>query len=316
MSLTMQRYIPRQWEAMTNKMLSKIQNASFTLKPEWRVNPAPSFLHAVPTISDTLIPALEKGEIESVEMATEISGDFSVQLADGKAVEVDAIIWCTGYHVDYSIVGEFDPTLETRHTDVSDKSLDSVLPPLAASPVSKPKQFEPPIPRLYQNLLSLTHPDSLAFLGTAAIPSAAFQLYDLATMAIAQLWKPDDSSPSLPSRCEMITWVRNHLAWANAILARGSFNTRMVFAPDWDDWLDETSGCRVNENLGYGHKGWAFWLNDLKFCNSLMDGIYSPHVYRLFDSHGRRKAWAGSREAIISVNEETKRRREDQMQHN
>ncbi|KIW81362.1 hypothetical protein Z517_04387 [Fonsecaea pedrosoi CBS 271.37] len=312
-SLAIQRYLPRQWEAMSNNMLGQIQNAAFKLKPEWRINPAPSFVHSVPTVTDTLIPALEKGEIESVEMAKEIAGDFSVELADGEVVEVDTIIWCTGYHVDYSIVGDLDPTLETRHTDVSDRALEMVPPLLTASSASKPTRFEPPIPRLYQNLLSLTHPDSLAFLGTAAIPSAAFQIYDLATMAIAQLWKPGDSSPSLPSRHEMITWVRGHLAWANAILARGAFNTRMVYAPDWNDWLDETSGCRVNEHLGYGRKGWAFWWNDRKFCNALMDGIYSPHVYRLFDSNGRRKVWAGAKEAIISVHEEAKRRRKEHM---
>ncbi|KIW29533.1 uncharacterized protein PV07_05346 [Cladophialophora immunda] len=314
MSMTMQRYLPRQWEAVSNKMLGKMQNASFQLRPEWHINPAPSIVHNVPTVTDTLIPALEKGEIESVEMAKEITGDFTVELADGKVVEVDTIIWCTGYHVDYSIVGDFDPTLETCHTDVSDEALKTVPPQPAKDPASKPKHFVPRVPRLYQNLLSLTHPDSLAFLGTAAIPSAAFQIYDLATMAIAQLWKPDDSSPSLPSRLEMITWVRNHLNWANAILARGAFNTRMVYAPDWSDWLDTTSGCLVNEHLGYGRTGWAFWWKDSKFCNLLMDGIYSPHVYRLFDSHGRRKPWAGAKDAIISVNEETEKRRQESIQ--
>ncbi|OAL17810.1 hypothetical protein AYO22_11338 [Fonsecaea multimorphosa] len=315
MSLTMQRCFPRQWEAISNKMLGKIQTASFKLRPEWRINPAPSVVHNVPTVTDTLIPALEKGVIESVEIATEITGDFSVKLADGKVVEVDIIIWCTGYHVDYSIVGEFDPTLETCHTDVSNEAVEMAPPTFGKRPTSNSKPFEPPIPRLYQNLLSLTHPDSLAFLGTAAIPSAAFQIYDLATMAIAQLWKPDDFSPSLPSRLEMITWVRQHLNWANGILARGGFNTRMVNAPDWSDWLDTTSGCLVTEHLGYGRKGWTFWWYDRKFCNLLMDGIYSPHVYRLFDSHGRRKAWGDAKEAIIAVNEEAERKADAEAWH-
>ncbi|EXJ69915.1 uncharacterized protein A1O5_06988 [Cladophialophora psammophila CBS 110553] len=275
MSLTMQRYLPQPWEAMSNNMLAKIQNTSFKLKPEWRINPAPSLVHNVPTVTDTLIPGLEKGEIQSVEIAERITGEFAVELANGKVVEVDTIIWCTGYHVDYSVVGDFDPTLETCHTGVSEGALEVMSTPPIKDPASKLKQFEPPIPRLYQNLLSLSHPDSLAFLGTAAIPSAAFQIYDLATMAIAQLWKPDDSSP---------------------------------------DWLDETSGCRVDKHLGYGRTGWAFWLNNREFCNSLMDGIYSPHVYRLFDSHGKQKAWASAKEAIIGANEEAERRRKDRVQ--
>jgi dimethylaniline monooxygenase (N-oxide forming) len=40
----------------------------------------------------------------------------------------------------------------------------------------------------------------------------------------------------------------------------------------------------------------------------LMDGIYSPHVYRLFDSNGKRKKWDGAREAIEKVNEDVKKR--------
>ncbi|KIW92663.1 uncharacterized protein Z519_06510 [Cladophialophora bantiana CBS 173.52] len=92
MSLTLQRHLPQLWEAMSNNMLAKIQNASVKLKPEWRINPAPSFVHNVPTVTDTLIPALEKGQIESVENAEKIIGEFAVQLADGKVVELDTFI--------------------------------------------------------------------------------------------------------------------------------------------------------------------------------------------------------------------------------
>ncbi|RMZ77703.1 hypothetical protein DV738_g4246, partial [Chaetothyriales sp. CBS 135597] len=300
---TLQRYLPRQAESMMNKMLLDVRNTAFTMRPEWRLDPAPSVANVVPTISDTLVPALESGDIESVDSIKEILGGSSVQLADGKLVEVDTIIFCTGYHVDYSVVGEFDPFLDTRHTDLSDDATKQSEPP-ADSP-SDPARLNPPIPRLYQNLLSLAHPDSLAFLGTAASPAAAFPLADLATMAIAQFWKPDPQQ--LPSRAEMNAWVRSHLAWAESIRARGPFNTRLVFGPDWEAWTEKIAGTRVSEHLGYGPTGWAFWAKDRKFCNLLMDGLYSPHLYRLFDSGGRRKAWDGAREAIIKANESTGR---------
>lgn len=295
----LQRYFPGQAEYMTNKMIMKLQNTAFTLKPEWRINPAPSIVHMVPTISDTLVPSLESGQIQSVKLIKEVRDGRSVQLVDGKLVEVDAIIYCTGYDVDYSIVGEFDPFLDTRHTDLSDDAAEQ-SEPTASSP-SKPTRLEPPIPRLYQNLLSLAHPDSLAFLGTAAIPAAAFPLFDLTTMAIAQLWKP--GAQQLPPRSEMNAWVRKHLAWAESIRARGPFNYRLVFAPDWEAWLENTAGTRLSEHLGYGPSGWAYWAKDRKFCNLLMDGLYSPHILRLFDSPGKRKTWDGAREAIIKVNE-------------
>ncbi|RMZ85640.1 hypothetical protein DV737_g619, partial [Chaetothyriales sp. CBS 132003] len=280
-------------------MILKLQNTAFTLKPEWRINPAPSIIHMVPTISDTLVPSLESGHIQSVESIKKVRDGTLVELADGKLVEVDAIIYCTGYHVDYSIVGEFDPFLDTRHTDLSDDS--SEQSELPASSLSKPVRLEPPIPRLYQNLLSLAHPDSLAFLGTAAIQAAIFPLYDLATMAIGQLWKP--GAQQLPPRSEMNGWVRKHLAWAETIRARGPFNSRLVFAPDWEAWMESTAGTRVSEYLGYGPSGWAYWVKDRKFCNLLMDGLYTPHIHRLFDSRGKRKTWDGAREAIIKIND-------------
>lgn len=74
-----------------------------------------------------------------------------------------------------------------------------------------------------------------------------------------------------------------------------------VKGDDWMAWADNMAGLGIAERLGYGARGWSFWLNDRKLCNILMDGVSSPHMYRLFET-GRRKAWTGAREEILRIN--------------
>jgi dimethylaniline monooxygenase (N-oxide forming) len=64
----------------------------------------------------------------------------------------------------------------------------------------------------------------------------------------------------------------------------------------------DTAGMRVDEMLGYGLKGWGFWLRDWKFCNLLMGGIESPLVDRQFE--GKRKKWEDARRSIVEQNQE------------
>lgn len=80
----------------------------------------------------------------------------------------------------------------------------------------------------------------------------------------------------------------------------------VVRASDWMDWVNEVAGTNLGQNLGYGLAGWKFWLSDRKFCNMLMDGLLSPHAYRLFA--GKRKAWDGARDAIIAMNKDIEAR--------
>jgi len=86
----------------------------------------------------------------------------------------------TGYATDYGIVAGFDPTAQTAAD-------------WAAAPGSNGK----PLRRLYRNIFSLQHPDSLNFMGAVAFATPAFQLYDLASMAVAQVWKGSSSLPTV-----------------------------------------------------------------------------------------------------------------------
>ena len=83
----------------------------------------------------------------------------------------------------------------------------------------------------------------------------------------------------------------------------GSVIPGWVDGDEWMAWADDVAGTGVLPRLGYGPAGWAFWLRDRRLCGLLMDGISSPHVYRLFET-GKRRAWKGAREEIFRINAE------------
>lgn len=133
-----------------------MQDKSFKIRPEWR------FEHAgkVPVVSDTLIPCLEDGSISSVAGIRRILGATEVELQDGTRLEVDAIIWCTGYTSDFSMIEpRFDPTCRPQQwLDASGSNGKSLF-------------------RLYHNVFSLEKPGSLAFLGNVSITLGGFPIF-------------------------------------------------------------------------------------------------------------------------------------------
>jgi dimethylaniline monooxygenase (N-oxide forming) len=84
-----------------------------------------------------------------------------------------------------------------------------------------------------------------------------------------------------------------------------SAHAHSVKAGPWIHFLHDAAGTGVNEKLGYGWRGWLYWLSDFSLCNALMGGVLTPHAWRLFN--GRRKKWDGARDAIIQVSEEVNR---------
>ncbi|ETI19410.1 hypothetical protein G647_09243 [Cladophialophora carrionii CBS 160.54] len=275
--------------------VNKTQRDEFgTFDPQWRLQPSPSLLHQNPTISDTLIAALRDGAISSTHAPRCVTGDRTVELQDGSTLTVDSIIFCTGYSLDYSILGRYDPTLDP----------------------SVPGGHVNDTPRLYQNIFSLHYPDSLAFVGLAIIIFPAFLLSDLASMAIAALWSNRPETPSLPSQQDMEQWYAEHLTWVSSIRARsplGKFVRLSVRSGQWLPWVTDKGGCNIDNHLGYfTADSWNLWWHDRRFYNLLVHGIYSPHFYRLFESSrpGGRKKWDGAREAIVRVNDEVRARLE------
>ncbi|CAI0651037.1 unnamed protein product [Colletotrichum noveboracense] len=272
-----ERFFPSLVEKLFNNFGKRLQDEAFNIRPEWKLSPAPSLKKYLPLITDNLIDSLESGAVLSVEGISGVVGPNKVELTDGKVIKVDTIIYCTGYMSDFSLLDpKYDPTRETT-------------PDWAAARGSRGK----PLPRLYQGVFSLSHPHSLAFQGAVALTMGQFQINDLSSMAVTQVWK---GRSALPPQEEMEQAVDKHHAWIIELAQEGSVLPQTVNPYQWADWADQTAGTGVNEYLGWGWKGWKFWFQEPRFCSVLMGGVYSPHIYRVFD--GKRKRWGGARTEI------------------
>lgn len=118
-----------------------VQNRNFrNIEAEWRLEQDVSSWQSNPIISDDLVPALDARLVASVNGLRRIVNGSTVELSDGTRLEVDSIIFCTGYKLDFSLAGECDPT---RHT--------TEQWPKAAFNNQKP------LPRLYQNIFPLDY---------------------------------------------------------------------------------------------------------------------------------------------------------------
>ncbi|KAH7559856.1 dimethylaniline monooxygenase 2 [Bipolaris maydis] len=273
----MTKYFPKFSDKPFDRLIKRIQDKSFRVRPEWRFEPAGK----VPIVSDSLVPCLEEGSVSSVAGVKRIVSETKVELDDGSSIEVDVIVWCTGYKSDFSIIEpKFDPTCRPQ------RWLDA--------PGSNGKSLF----RLYHNVFSVEKPDSLAFLGNVQITIANFQQFDLATMAIAQVWA---NKSQLPPRDTMIAAVEKEHEWL-IDLARRTPNVSPAHCNMgvWIRAMDRLAGTGVNEYLGYGPKGLGFRLKEPKYSSLLTGGIWSPHIHRVFD--GKRKRWDGAKETIIQTN--------------
>ncbi|SCV61125.1 flavin depend monooxygenase that catalyses the oxidation of rubrofusarin to 9-hydroxyrubrofusarin [Fusarium fujikuroi] len=267
---TFESTFPSLYEIIFNAICKKMQDNAFKIRPEWGLSPAISVLHALPVISDNLIPLLESGDITSVPKIKRVTGPREIELTDGLRLDL------------------LDPSVDpTRNT----------TPKWAEAIGSRGK----PLPRLYQNVFSLDYPDSLAFMGNLLVATTAFPISDICTMAIAQIWK--GNSP-LPSIDEMNRATDKHHETICKLANRGSVVPGWLRQSDWLAWADKAAGSQVYEHLGWGLKGWKLWWNDRALYRMLMDGVFTPFVWRVFDGEGKRKKWDGAREAIEKVNVE------------
>lgn len=256
---------------------------------------APWVLNRVPFFSDKLAEYLRDGKIEDVCPVEKVTGPRRVRLADGREVDdLDAIIVATGYGQDLSLVqGKGDPHDPAHAPDGYRKIM-------AAPGNAAGKKF----PRLYRGFISEQYPESLAILGHFVMMKSPFPTNDLATMALASIWSGRRPAPTAG---EMRRDIDRQYDFVVSVLQSAPM-------PHWGfridsretyDWMNRTAGTGVMERLGgWGWTGWKFWWNENKLYKLLMDGVDVPSVYRLFDTGGGRKPWAGARRHIETVNKE------------
>ena len=78
-------------------------------------------------------------------------------------------------------------------------------------------------------------------------------------MALAQVWK---GASRLPSKEEMNRHVSEQHKYIAGLANNGPVTPGLVKGIDWMEWVNETAGLGIAENLSYGMKGWYFWLTD------------------------------------------------------
>ncbi|KAF2118132.1 putative dimethylaniline monooxygenase [Lophiotrema nucula] len=279
-----QQHLPRLQRWSADAGLNYLMRESWgKLDPEWRIMPAPSITLSLPGASNSLVPLLKEGKITSVHGIKRFIGAKSVELNDGTVLaDIDAVICGTGYSAELSI---FDSFLER----------------------SKPKEQAydgPDLVRLWMNIFPPKHADSMALLCYSAYgKNNGFSFNDVQAMAISNIFR---GVHSLPERKEMERQIDAHHAWLASRwqLEPLGFNASAVRTWQFQSFLHEAAGTGM-ENLGWGWKGWKFFFQDPKMSWLMNNGVETAHAFRYFET-GRRRTWAGAREAIIKANEAVK----------
>ena len=305
---------------MVQRMMTKVSRSSFSPIPEsWGLSPAPSLAVATPMIADELWPHLQSGFVEPVTSIKQILGPKQVELSDDRILDdIDTIIYCTGYHF------ALPDGLISHATDENNpESQESVY----FNPY-QPIGSGDPMPKLYRNIFpfheSKAIRESLAFLGHGYVVFPGFVQFELQTLAIAQVWK---GNTEIPSWSGVQAWYANHLEHRETLKRRYHVLEGSTFYPgilDLSDhlpWLDQAAGGGLYDNIGgmfgglFNPRAWSLWWKDRKLYRLLMNGVFSPAIWRLFDTGKRRSLeWETARAIIISQNEKAEAARIAKLQ--
>lgn len=281
-SLFLQRRLPGFYKWCTDKGLNLFMRSTWgKLNPEWRILPAPSVTLSLPGATNTLIPLLKEGKITSLHGIKRFTGPRSIEFTDGTTLnDIDAVICATGYSADFSVA----PFLERSKPE--------------------PSYGGPDLARLWMNVFPPQYADSMALLCYSAYgKNNGFSFNDVQSMAISNIFR---SVHPLPSLAQMNQEVDAHQAWlASRWHAEPlGFEESAVKTWQFQQFLHEVAGTGM-ENLGWGWKGWKFFLKDPKMSWMMNNGVETAHAFRFFET-GKRKTWTGAKEAIIKANEAVK----------
>ncbi|KAI8629676.1 FAD/NAD(P)-binding domain-containing protein [Xylariaceae sp. FL1651] len=300
------------------------------VRDDWRLVPCPSMAHVHPAVQEDFIPALRRGDITPVHGFKDFAGDSEVLLEDGTIVEVDAVIFCTGYDLDFSIMPELEMNgacgLPLRTAEELSYS-QSVRGNDANVEASAEKQ-QPHLPRLYQMIFPPRWASSVAILSWIAPQENVWCVSELASLAVAQIWaaetaactstrpklgSADYRAPALlPSLDEMNAQVDAYqLWWRKQWQIEHSMRPGYVQGYSFYRFLHDAAGTGLYDNLDhiFTGRGWSLWWNDHDAWTWLSKGPLNSYSWRLFDTNPNgipgcgRKAWPGARQALKEANE-------------
>ncbi|KAF5020609.1 hypothetical protein F66182_7358 [Fusarium sp. NRRL 66182] len=279
---------------------------------EWRMVPCPSLAHKHPAVQEDIFPAFHRKDIIPVHGFVEFAEENSVLLADGASIDVDVVIFATGYRHDFSIMPELEMdgaagmTLKISGELERDKERDD--------------QRVPHLPRLFQMIFPPRWASSVAFLSWMAPQENVWCVSELASMAVAQAWAaetaqkrgqkaPEEYRPAslLPPQEKMNQEVDSYQSWWRKEWATDhSVLHGYVRAYSFYRFLHDMAGTGLYEYLDhpFSMRGWWLWWNDHDLWKWISMGPLNSYSWRLFETNplgipGRgRKAWTGARKAL------------------
>ncbi|KAI1422623.1 FAD/NAD(P)-binding domain-containing protein [Xylaria sp. FL1777] len=303
----------------------KWKRAQKRVRDDWRLVPCPSMAHVHPAVQEDIIPALRRGDITPVHGFEDFAGDSEVLLDDGVVLEVDAVIFCTGYDLDFKIM----PELEMDGAQG--------LPLQTAEELSKHYDEEeargekhlPHLPRLYQMIFPPRYASSVAIVSWMAPQENAWCVSELASMAVAQIWAAEMNmgsraaseqyqvenyrSPALlPSLEEMNAQVdAYHTWWRTQWQKEHSVRPGYVRGYSFYRFLHDSAGTGLYDNLDhmFTTRGWGLWWHDHELWTWLSKGPMNSYSWRLFNTNPRnipgcgRKPWPEARQTMKNAYE-------------
>lgn len=289
------------------------------LREEWKILPAASMKQVNPVVSESLYDSLRSGNVALVSGFKGFKGDKVVLFDDGTELEVDVVIFCTGYTANWDL---FPDLPMNGSCDV----------PLSTAGEIRPSPPFPHLPRLYQNIFPTQWASSLAFTSFNHPQDNNPATQELISMAISQIWAadaaksasmPQDRKPAppgyrspahLPPISEMEQVIDEWQAWwrANWEIEPGMLE---AFTPGhpWYYFLHNAAGTGMFENLGHSlalHRGWGLWWRDRDLYKWMTKAPASNVSFRVFETNPLgipgcgRKTWSGAREALREIYEE------------
>ncbi|KAI0907766.1 FAD/NAD(P)-binding domain-containing protein [Ustulina deusta] len=314
----------------------KWKRAEKRVRDDWRLVPCPSMAHVHPAVQEDFIPALRQGDITPVHGFKDFTGDSEVLLDDGVVLDVDVVIFCTGYDLDFKIMPELemDGALGLPLRTAEELSRDD-----AGEEVRGEKQ-QPHLPRLYQMIFPPRYASSVAILSWMAPQENVWCVSELASMAVAQIWAAETVTDSratskqrqvknyrspalLPSLEEMNVQVdAYHTWWRTQWQTEHSLRPGYVQGYPFYRFLHDSAGTGLYDNLDHvlTTRGWSLWWYDRELWTWLSKGPMNSYSWRLFDTNPKgvpgcgRTSWSGARQATKNAYEIYENYKE-QMQH-
>ena len=125
----------------------------------------------------------------------------------------------------------------------------------------------------------------------------------MVALAAAQIW---NGKSKLPPYEEMKAWYQQVLNHYND--TRSKMTTNATYYPvimsleSFLPFLDDIAGAGVFDHFSwFSWKSWSFWWNDRELYNTISNKLFSPAIFRLFET-GKRQAWNGARSQIFHDN--------------